>query len=306
MPAFILIHIGLVLVLGCYYLQKKTLKIQYLSTWLTLLFFPIGGFLIIWISTANHLLADQDEPIENLNNYESETPVFELIEPLNVLTETNIASLEETLLIADYRKRREVILNLLKEDVSDHAGHIDLALHNEDSETAHYAASGILHVRRKLDSSLSIFSELYRNDPSDITVAYTYADLLHQYLTTVHLDPVDKLYFTYENIHVLERIVQKGGEAKIGQMTRLIDLLLEIEDFSRTVLYCNNLWKKYPDSEEKFLTLLKSYFLMKDKPNFEIVFKKFRDSDIYFSSETMNVIRLWLGSIKNMKNIYQS
>jgi tetratricopeptide (TPR) repeat protein len=304
MVAFLLTHLVLSVLLGCFYLRKKRLDIRFLSAWLTILIFPVGGILIYWIMNIYYARANEEEPIEDLSNYEKEAPLFELIEPLNVSAETDVASLEETLLIADFGKRREVILNLLKEDASEHVNYIDLALHNEDSETAHYAASGILHTKRKLDSSLSIFSELYQNDPSDMTVAYTYADLLRQYLTTVRMDPADKLVYTYENIHVLEKIVKKKSSRSISQLIRLIDLLLEIEDFNRTNFYCNELWEKYPDSEEKFLTMLKSYFMMKDKQHFELVFKRFRDSDIYFSSETMNVIRLWLGTINNLKNVH--
>lgn len=295
-------HCILTILLGWVFLQRKDRSIQYLAAWLIMAVFPVGGVLICWILLVFQAKVIDDEPIESLENFKEEVPFFELIEPLNVTAETNIAPHEETLLIADYETRREVILNLLKEDVSSNINYINLALYNEDSETAHYAASGILHTKRKLDTGLGILSSLYQNDPSNLTIAFTYADLLHQYLTTVQLDPVDKLNYTYENARVLERIINNKRENKIVHLIRLIELLLETEDFNRTIVFCNKLWEEYPDSEEKFLILLKSYFVMKDKQHFDLVFKRFRDSDIYFSSDTMQVIRLWLGSVASMKN----
>jgi hypothetical protein len=297
MLILLLTHVMLVLAVGWHFLRNKGFSMQVLAIWLIIAFFPAGGLLLWWVLVGRRIPDHAPELLENSKDDKKSALVFELIEPLDVSAETNIAPLEETLLVADYGKRREIILNLLKEDISSHVNYINLALYNEDSETAHYAASGILHKKRKLDTSLSIMSSLYHNDTADLTVAYTYADLLQQYLTTVHLDPVNKLYYTYENVRVLEKIISKSRELKIGPLTRLIDLLLEIEDFSRTSVLCQELWDKFPDSEEKFLTLLKSYFIMKDKKNFEQVFRQFRDSDLYFSSETMHVIRLWLGSV---------
>jgi len=301
MLVFMLVHSVLVILAGYLHFKSKTRSISLLLTWLTFIVFPIGGPLIYWLIMIYKNKDKIEENIENSADFVREMPVFELIEPLDVKTESNIAPMEETLLVADYDKRREVILNILKEGTMNRSGFIDMALRNEDSETAHFAASGILHAKRKLDLNLSIYAEMYRNDPSDMTVAYTYADLLFQYLSTVRLDRVDRLYYQHENIHVLERIVKKGDQSRSAPMIRLIELLLDIEDYNRANQYCAELREKFPDSEEKYLTLLKSFFVMRDKTNFEQIFRKFRDSNVYFSSETMNVIRLWLESLSHVK-----
>ena len=294
------------LLAGIILLKLKRRDMRSLAVLLTFVIFPIGGFLIYWLIEIYSEKNNHEQPIENPDDFNQEMPVFELIEPLDIRTETNIASVEENLLIADYEKRREVVLNILKEGMeTSRTGYMDMALRNEDSETVHFAASGILHAKRKLDASLNICSELYKNDPSDMTIAYTYADLLFQYLTTVKLDRVDRLFYIHENIHVLEKIVKKSGQAKSTPLFRLIDLLLEIEDFHRVYHYCDELGDKLADSEEKYLTLLKCFFIMKDKARFEQTFNRFRNSEIYFSSETIQVIRLWLESLSHIKTSYE-
>lgn len=300
MIVFFTLHLLVSGLAAWYVIRRKQYSREFLAALVIIVLLPIVGLLVSWLlfvcKHAEGHSADMDDSLTTVHDMQ----LFELVEPLNISQEVNVAPLEETLLIADFSKRREIILNILKQDESSQASYVNLALYNDDAETAHYAASGILHRKRKLDTSLNLFSSLHKNDPSDRTVAYAYADLLRQYLTLIRLDPVDRLFFIYENIHVLERIYSNEGNLSLGSLIRLIDLQLEVESFTRATALCDILWQSYPDSEEKYLTLLKSYFIMKDKDRFELVFKSFRNSDLYFSSETMHVIRLWLGSVNDM------
>jgi hypothetical protein len=308
MIIFLLIHLVLSGLIAIYFYKVKKGGIEYWAALIIIALVPIGGLLFCGMLFMQPQTQNSDEKDHISSVPDQFVPTFELFEPLDVTEEINVAPLEESLLVADFSKRREIILNLLKHDVTSHSNFINLALYNDDTETAHYAASGILHNKRKLDTNLSILSSLYQNDPTDMTVAYAYADLLRQYLTTIHLDPADKLFYTYSNIHVIGSILSKCGHLRDNLIMRLIDLLLEVENFVRANELCDILERDYPDSEEKFLTLLKGYFIMKDKQRFELALKKFRDSDLYFSSETMHVIRLWLGSVNDLivKNQYVS
>lgn len=302
MSYFLAAHVILTVLMGMYFLQKDDCGAQYLAPWLMIAVLPIGGLLIYWSLFCYRPQGVKDENQESDDDYSEKWPAFSVIEPISVASEIDIAPLEDTLLIADYGTRREVVMKLLKEDAASRARFITLALQNEDSETAHYAASGILNTKRKLDSSLSEFSALYQANPSNLSVAFAYADLLHQYRTTVYLDPVDRRNFAHESADVLEKIVNESEQLVTIHLSRLIDVLLEIQDFRRTSSYCKKFLYEYPDSEEKFLVLLKSYFMMKDKEHFEFVFRRFRDSDVHFSSETMHIIRLWLNSVTSDKN----
>lgn len=305
MLIFFLIHICSVVIVLFFCYKKDGYQHALLAACLIMLFMPVSGMLICWQLFTQHHEPGAVPDADDAGNSEHGLPSYSLIDPPDVSAEVNVAPHEETLLIADFRKRREMILNLLKQDISSHIGHINLALKNEDTETAHYAASGILHIKRKLDSRLSILSSLHKNNPSDMAIAYSYADLLKQYLSTIHLEAADKLFFIYENIHVLERIYRSKSQVSLSVLIRLIELSIEVEHFNRAVELCDVLWEKHPDSEEKYLTLLKSYFIMKDKQNFERAFQEFRESQLYFSSETMHVIRLWLGSVHDLRVNYR-
>jgi H+/Cl- antiporter ClcA len=93
---FLLIHIILVLALGWLVLKIKGFRTQDLALWLIIAFFPLGGILICWMLVRYQIHADIQEPLENVKNYKEEAPFFELIEPLDITAETNIAPLEES------------------------------------------------------------------------------------------------------------------------------------------------------------------------------------------------------------------
>ena len=52
----------------------------------------------------------------------------------------NVVPLEEAIRISDKKNKRALLLNVIKGDVQESLASISLALNNEDSEVAHYAA----------------------------------------------------------------------------------------------------------------------------------------------------------------------
>jgi hypothetical protein len=188
-----------------------------------------------------------------------------------------------------------VLLDILKTDILAYANYVQTALQNDDKETVHYAATGLQHIRQKLDTRLHELSTLYQADPENLQVAAAYADLLEQYLSSFNLDTATRQQYLHASISILGQLVKQSDLTRIS---RLIDHLLSIGQYQQVRYYCNILLTEYPDSETKYLVLMKSYFLMKDKRHFDQAFSQFRASDISFSDEALNIIRLWLGAIK--------
>ena len=65
------------------------------------------------------------------------------VERSDLERERNIAPIEETIAVSDYKNQRQLMMNVLRNDYRDSLGSISLALNSADSEVSHYAASAL-------------------------------------------------------------------------------------------------------------------------------------------------------------------
>ncbi len=278
-----------------FYYNNRVLK-NTIGYALILISFPIGGILIVYILySTNPIFSSSESKYDPLTFFNDEKDRFSFAEELNTVEETRVIPIQKALMLEDYIRRRETILNLIKKDINNYSKFMNLALANNDSETSHYAASSILHTKRILDNNLNNASELYSRDPNIPVVIVAYADQLMDFINNDYLDYDIKNNYIYENVNVLKRIVDEKIDLDCRHMFNLIELLLITKDYVNIYKYCNLLMDYYPNTEEKYILVLKSYYMMKDFTKFQITLEKFRASGITFSKETMDIVRFWLG-----------
>jgi hypothetical protein len=300
---YILCLLYLVAFLGIAYVYHRKLFQHAVSVALISLFFPLGGIVFLWVlyrssfatsrsnrSNASSKVADgffaheQDPEIASRIEYESSEPAGEDVVPL-----------QETFLVSDFQQRRETLLNILKRDDSNYAGLIDLALRNEDSETAHYAASGYMSIKRKLDNRMRESQKRYQLNPKDHQAVRRYAEVLQDYLYTSGLLKDDRTSYLEEYARVLKELIEVHGDPSIQYIRHLLDCKLDLGDTRGALHYCAILERDYPETEEKYLTLLNCFFHLNRKADFERLLGRFRKSDIRFNRDTLEIVRFWLG-----------
>lgn len=291
------VHVLSGLVLAAVLYQKTKSRAQTLAAWLVLLAFPLGGLvLVVILFSPLFFPRRQGKPVLPLPEMvtKGDGPGFVFVKPLNVEEEINVTPLEETLVLADKTERRKTVLNILKKEITWYTGFINQALANDDSETTHYAAAGVLHYKRKLDARLYAAKMLYDQNLRDPGAALGYASVLEQCLKTVDLDPALRHSYLAHNIEVLENIINNQLDPDQAHIIRLIGLLAEKEDVPKLHHYNQLLWHHYPDTEQKYMTLLNSYYTLKDKTSFHQVLQRFKDSDLVFSHDALQVVRFWM------------
>ncbi len=259
--------------------------------------FPFGGPIIIYI-----LFLMPIKKRGNVLNYsdiidKQENKKINFPETLNIEHETEIAPIEDVLLLADNNKRRQSVLEILKKDVVQYSNYLNLAIHNDDSETAHYAAAGILQAKRRLNTSIQTYSELYSKNTDNPVIATAYADLIQQYLGLSGLDPLAEITMRQNSIPVLENIVNRKLSTDYKYLVFLIDNLLSCGMVYQAAAYSQRLLDESPDTEEKFIVLLKNFYIIRDKEKFIMVFDHMLKSDVVFSEKTLKMVRFWMKAI---------
>lgn len=298
MMLFFKLHILVSLLITRYFMRQENMSRLPLVVFLISVCFPVGGLIIIYVfflvpvkqsgTIADTIGLSNDQTLYDANLFKRS---------LDIKHEVDVAPLEDVLLLAEFSKRRQTVLKLLKKDVVQYSNYLNLALHNDDSETAHYAASGILQAKRRLDKSIQTYSRFYALDPDDAVKATSYADLIQQYLGLTGLDLLTEANTRRNAIPVLENIVNNGMSDDEKYLIFLIDDLIACGMFDKASVYCQKLLDESPDTEDKFIVLLKSFYIIKDMDKFKLVFNNMLDSNIDFSDEAMNVVRFWMKAI---------
>lgn len=289
--AIILLHVLSAMIFSGFIFFKRASFRHAVSAGLISLAFPVGGIILV---SVVHFMRPKSKPKHGVEAKE-EYKIREYIKALNFNDETDTVPLEESLLISDKDQRRLTMLKILKKDVYEYAEFINTALKNEDAETSHYAASSMLHMRRLLDVKMREISRIHTENPDDINVALDYYEVSDMYLRISGLDPYIKDMHRAESTKDLKRIIDGNHSTPQKFVVRLIELLIEAGNFKEAKKYCEIILTAYDENEEKYLALLKSYYQMKDKSSFEMIFRRLKDLDVVFSYNILDIIRFWVG-----------
>ena len=106
-----------------------------------MLFCPVIGILYFVCSMLFHKLLFHKKV--DLSDVIFNKEKIRQVERSDLERERNIAPIEETIAVSDYKNQRQLMMNVLRNDYRDSLGSISLALNSADSEVSHYAASAL-------------------------------------------------------------------------------------------------------------------------------------------------------------------
>lgn len=286
----LVIHLLLsILFSGMIYLKEKSLNYAITSLLISLAI-PLFGvilFSIVRFDFLNSRVSQNDYIAKAYSgrNY---------FKDLDIADETNVVSIEEALLISDTDYRREIMMKALKKDALKYIQFISTAINNDDPETAHYAAASMLNMRRALDIKMRETLKIRDENPDNISIAMDYFDITDSYINIFDIDSGIRAKYIDDNILILKTIIEDKVGTPQKYIMRLIELLVASGNYEEAKKYCKIFLLIYPDNEDKYEGLLKSYYEMKNKKDFDFVLRRLIDSEIMFSNEMLEIMRFWI------------
>lgn len=294
MILFLVLSIILSIVLLLSYKKKIFVDNFALASAIIIGLFPIGGIFVVYSLLYDKKIFNEKviEPINediNTNNYY-------FLPDINVRSDSDIISMEDSLEISNLYYRRRTVLDMLKNDFNSYSDYLNIAIKNEDSETTHYAATSILHNKINFESKMKeVKGEYLKNKSTQNSI--NYLGVLSSQLKLPYLDKNTKNKYILESREVLKFIVDKNENLDQRYIIQLIELLLEIKDFDSIRHYTNVLIENYPSNEEKYLTLLNSFYTLGDNDNFKKCLSKLK-IERNLSKKTLDIIGYWSGGLE--------
>jgi hypothetical protein len=206
--------------------------------------------------------------------------------------ELNIIPIEEALLVSEHQTRRRVMIDVLKQDSLNYLEILRKAVSNEDTETSHYAVSAIMETKRKLMLALQEFSVKFENQPDDVQVVSTYAEVLQAYMRSGFLDERTLLKNRYTYLKVLNQYIAISDHSEWAYQEK-IDLEIELQAFGDAEQSAHKYLAQYPDSENAYLSMIKVYYVMKSYPKLQETLDRLKRAPLRLSNHALTMVRFW-------------
>lgn len=217
----------------------------------------------------------------------------DIFEKVNKRKEIDVIAIEEALLINDHATRRQIMIDVLKDDAARFMDVIQTAVENEDTETSHYAVSAIMEVKRKLSQKIRHLSAEFERNPGDIGIACEYRDALKQYMDSGFMDENTLRVYRSEYIDVLRRIIS-GHDGEIGNDYEE-KMLAEIEnaDYAEAEQTGLAYLKRYPDREGPYMHMIRLYYTIHSPDDLERMIQAVKDSQVILTNHGIKIVRYW-------------
>ena len=209
-------------------------------------------------------------------------------------TEKEFVPLEEALIISDVQDKRRALLNVLKADVRNNMKSLVKALDNEDSETAHYAASALMDVLQQYSKKLSALAIKYKDNPEDGEVNMEYADTTIQYISSGVLGEIEVKKYAHLYVDLIQNLNKYHPDRlDTEQYKNMVDCLVIVGKYDEADKWANLSIERQPNMEQSYLNSLRVKYKTEQWDAFKDVMQKMIKSGVQLSEKGIGVIRFW-------------
>ena len=210
--------------------------------------------------------------------------------------ERNLVPVEEAIMVTDRENLRNLMLNVVRNDVHKSLATIALALDSEDSETSHYAASILQDVLNNFRANVQkIYLQMQENEEDRPQCAHTlisYMDPVLKQRVFTEMEQKNQVDILDD---VCEMLYASDAESMTASEYETVSMrLLEMSEFERGRKWCERAAQRYPNILSTYTCQLKLYYSIGDKEAFFRTFEALRQSGVVVDQETLSLIRVFL------------
>lgn len=254
--------------------------------WLLPVFGPLACFFLR--TTGKSEMDTESAMDENLRRHQSLLGVSADVR--------EIVPLEEAMLMNDLQKRRMLIMNAVRTDPVAYLDVLLVARFNEDTETAHYAASTIMEVQRKMQMALQELAQKVASQPESLTLHKQYIDLLARYCDSKLLEGE----LLRKQRVTLKRVLKKTLEMEDSVVLRshLIATLMALGELKEAQSVVQSMLAKWPMDEIPWLEAMRIAVEADDQEAVAALLEKMKKTSIDWTKSGRTLIGPWVEAVQ--------
>ena len=205
----------------------------------------------------------------------------------------DLVPLEEAVLIDEVKIRRRSMLETLYGDPIKYLDVLNVAKHNEDIETSHYATTTISKAQKDFQLSIQKYALELESHPDDPKVLDAYIETLRKYIQSGLLEEslLRNLRIVYSK--VLDRklvMVKQDKNALIEKLRNAV----ELEDYAGAFDTSHLLSKYWPEDEQTWIEVLRVCVEGKDYAQLKKTIEEVRHREIVWTEQGGEQLSPWM------------
>lgn len=209
--------------------------------------------------------------------------------------EKNIVPFSDALYLNSSLLRRQLLIDMLKNEKKVHQDVLKQALQNDDTETAHYAAVALQKSKSETMGKLTELERRHAENPNDVVTLYEWKRELSQAIELEFLDPATESGLRRRHLMVLSKIQELTPSADLDIYRESLDAMMQLqaskEELEQLALKIRT---NFEPSEEQLLLLMKIAYLTKNKSSLGELVSSIRASSMTLSPQGLQQLRFWM------------
>lgn len=209
--------------------------------------------------------------------------------------EKNIVPFSDALYLNSSLLRRQLLIDMLKNEKNVHQDVLKQALQNDDTETAHYAAVALQKSKSETMGKLTELERRHAENPNDMVTLYEWKRELSQAIELEFLDPATESGLRRRHLMVLSKIQELTPSADLDIYRESLDAMMQLqaskEELEQLALKIRT---NFEPSEEQLLLLMKIAYLTKNKSSLGELVSSIRASSMILSPQGLQQLRFWM------------
>lgn len=254
------------------------------------LFMPVIGFFLVLMI---HIMARNKEREERTIDVSRMKLNDEIYRTIHVedRNDKSIVPLEDALTLDDPLQRRELLLEILKDDSSRYLDALHSAQQNEDSEVVHYATTALSENLRKYEYNLRQLELAVNNTPDDAASLRDFAQELQNYLKSGMIDGQVAIARAEQYIGVLQRLLKLEWNASDALL--LFGVLLERGRTEMATALLEQMQQSWPDDKAVFFARMKLAWKQQNRAELERAITEASSGAFHLTDEEMSELAFW-------------
>ena len=205
----------------------------------------------------------------------------------------DIVPLEEAINLDSYGVRRRILLDALFEKPSKHIQVLMVARHNEDAETAHYAATTIEKIQRDFQMDIQGYAAYLKQHPNDPEILDAYIRLLEKYIESGLMDT----HMAGRQRKILSELLDQKLSFNPSDKLTLIKKLrnhLALSEYSTCIEISKLLRMWWPNDEDIWIESLRISVEAQNQQLFQEIVEGVHTTDVDWSKSGRDQLAYWI------------
>lgn len=290
-PAYLAIHLALTAGLYAFYrwVAKETLEMPLELMVLV----PGAGLLFTWIlytmllgfNRSGRMIEDYERYIHYIQEYVLEKNV-------DLHHELDTTSALDRLAQGVEEQKKNVIIDMIDEDLDVKVAVLKRALQDENPEVVHYASTTLQLVDKEYERQMDHLKNRIEEDADDASSRRELIDLYHRYVKSGLVSGELNAYYLRELIEMVDAYLDRYGEDLV-LYTRKMDALIGLKAYPSIYEVLGKAYQAFPQHWSNFYYTLQALHYTGRYKEIPGVIRKVRELEIKVPEEHLPLLAFW-------------